>query len=51
MGVLGAWTFVAQADLASWQDAPSVVIPLVVAFAVAVVQLAPEEIPFLYFRF
>lgn len=37
MGVLGAWTFVAQADLASWQDAPSVVIPLVVAFAVAVV--------------
>ncbi|WP_455133085.1 DUF1648 domain-containing protein [Microbacterium aurum] len=37
MGVLGAWTFVAQADLASWQDAPLAVVPLVVAFAVAVV--------------
>ena len=37
MGVLGAWTFAAQAGLASWQDAPPAVVPLVVAVAAAIV--------------
>lgn len=36
MGVLGTWTFVVQAGLASAQDAPSVTVPLIVAFAAAI---------------